>query len=229
MLARRGSMLHVLDCCATRMTPLSTNLWRKKERASSSSAHEPTTAFPDVLRVSNLVAAAHTRAGLPWDPARWSQRWLQLGYEWAKLLWSRCLWRAPFSRRGEAKLNKYLLHPVCIKGLHTWLWRQSDIKQGGVAQPAPTGTCTRAHALAYTRALFHSLLLKSLSFVSCQDPVSILTFSSLFSLSPSLGDISRMSFVQYASVFAFNLYWCDSTCLNTYVPSIGISVWQGRC
>lgn len=27
----------------------------------------------------------------------------------------------PFPRRGEPKLNKYSLHPVCIKGLHTWL------------------------------------------------------------------------------------------------------------
>lgn len=81
--------------------------------------------------------------------------WLQPGHEWAKLLWSRCLWRAPFSQRGEPKLNKYSLHPVCIKGLHTWLWRQSDIKQGGVAQPALTGTCTHTHTL------LHSLPLKS--------------------------------------------------------------------
>lgn len=91
--------------------------------------------------VSSLQHMRWTFADLAW----WSQRWLQLGYEWAKLLWSQCLWRAPFSRRGEPKLNKYLLHPVCIKGLHTWLWRQSDFKQGGVAQPALTSMSTLAH------------------------------------------------------------------------------------
>lgn len=109
-----------------------------------------------VLTLNRCVPTHESRhcrtcADPSWDLVRWSQRWLHLCYEWAKLLWSRCLWRAPFSRRGEPKLNKYLLHPVCIKGLHTWLWRQSDIKQGGVAQPALTGT--------YTLSLFHSLLL----------------------------------------------------------------------
>lgn len=140
------SLAHVLDCRVTRMTPLSSDLLRKRNvrpwsradtsRDSSFSQHVP--AFES--------RHSGTCAGLTWDPARWSQRWPQLGYEWAKLLWSRCLWRAPFSRRGEPKLNKYLLHPVCIKGLHTWLWRQSDIKQGGVAQPALTGTCIRARS-----------------------------------------------------------------------------------
>lgn len=77
-----------------------------------------------------------------------------------------CLWRAPFSWRGEPKLNKYSLHPVCIKGLHTWLWRQSDIKQGGVAQPAPTGTCTSAHTYTQTHTPTR-LAIKSLSFFLC--------------------------------------------------------------
>lgn len=128
--------------------------FKEKECASlpwSSTSHEPTSVVP--RRAPAFESRrSRTRAGPSWDPARWSQRWLQLGYEWAKLLCSRCLWRAPFSRRGEAKLNKYLLHPVCIKGLHTWRWRQSDIKQGGVARPAPTGTCThaRAHTCTHT-------------------------------------------------------------------------------
>lgn len=45
-----------------------------------------------------------------------------------------CVYGGPCSPRGEPKLNKYLLHPVCIKFLHALLWRQSDIKQGGVHQ-----------------------------------------------------------------------------------------------
>lgn len=55
----------------------------------------------------------------------------------------------PWAQRGEPKLNKYLLHPVCIKGLHTWLWRQSDIKQGGAAQPAPAGMRAHIYDLPY--------------------------------------------------------------------------------
>lgn len=55
----------------------------------------------------------------------------------------------PWAPRGEPKLNKYLLRPVCIKGLHTWLWRQSDIKQGGVTQPAPAGMRTQFYDLPY--------------------------------------------------------------------------------
>lgn len=122
----------------------------------------------------------HMRRPGPRSCAMISALAVGLGYEWAKLLWSRCLWRAPFSQRGEPKLNKYLLHPVCIKGLHTWLWRQSDIKQGGVAQPAPTDTCARTHAH------FHSLPLKSLSFFPCPYLCPFYSLPQLLSISFSL-------------------------------------------
>lgn len=186
------------DCCATRMTLLPINLSRKgmcilvvEQHVScldiSPSQHAPT------FQSRHCCACAD----LSRDPARWSQCWLQLCHEWAKLLWSRCLWRAPFSRRGEPKLNKYLLHPVCIKSLHTWLWRQSDIKQGGVAQPALTGMCTRARTHIHTDVLFHCLLLKSLSFFSRPCLHYVPLFFPLFfllcffsRLTLSLGDIS---------------------------------------
>lgn len=68
---------------------------------------------------------------------------------WMSKTGLRSVYGGPWAPRGEPKLNKYLLHPVCIKGLHTWLWRQSDIKQGGAAQPAPAGVRAHIYDLPY--------------------------------------------------------------------------------
>lgn len=75
-------------------------------------------------------------------------------YEWAQKKKKEqpglgSVYGGPWARRGEPKLNKYLLHPVCIKGLHTWLWRQSDIKQGGAARASSSG---------HARTFFYDLL-----------------------------------------------------------------------
>lgn len=48
----------------------------------------------------DVPAPVHAR---PPDTTRWPQCWPMLAYEWLKLLWSRCLWRAPSSQRGEPK------------------------------------------------------------------------------------------------------------------------------
>lgn len=130
-------MCHTSGCWVTRM--LLINCLRKG-MCILKVGHRARVVFWYPSQLLNLVTAAHAQAcpGIQCDD-------LSAGCEWAKLLWSWCLWRAPFFRRGEPKLNKYLLHPVCIKGLHTWLWRQSDIKQGGVFQPPLKGMCAHAH------------------------------------------------------------------------------------
>lgn len=76
--------------------------------------------------------------------------------QWMSKTGLRSVYGGPWAPRGEPKLNKYLLHPVCIKSLHTWLWRQSDIKQGGAAQPAPAGMRAQIYDLPYLNPENHS-------------------------------------------------------------------------